>query len=705
MQNTTKRLYPNIEMLLNAFVKIEHNNQPILPTHTPIPMQPVEMDLQEGCYFNSVYSLYTVDEKAYLECESLGLAAHTDLLDISKIGERETPTEFVNFLNSLLEKRIDEFDNLKQYIKDESIKNACPYSCRNSNIYKENANFQYINFVCKFHTDKKSQCKSRFCIKIENKVIRAIQFINKIHNHRIDKLFVGSKVPLLTSEQKANMRKQAQMGLPSPLIRRFNAPDLLPNQLYNTIRNFKNKNFENQIEKLYNFSQTLKKDYDVIWKNNTNNIFQSLLIINSFIKNCPYSQDIVMIDDTECTNNFQYPFVPFYVFDEHNKMQMLAVGIITSKEERSFCDIFRSLKLAVENVRVFIIDRLPSQISALNKVYPSSFLAYCRLHISRNIKSKMGRNSEVNMLFWKFVKKEITEEKFKNDLQNIINQTNSKHLTKLLSDIDHYNPYILKNLRVRGHYTTNAIEGSFGNLKKWTDHKILPLHEILKLFIGQAEILLKNHLNCNIVQLDSRTYKGRMLGLYAVEKIQKRIKKCKELIVQSLNTDPIISQNAVCKLKNCNCKHGDLPCIHQLYHRIINNSLSLINEEEIPDIYFLQNYDKPDPKINSTLIVENEQEENWEYNVTLDKLRYWADVAQRSEQAREHLRKFFAEGEKLKRTIDPNAKHVLKIPGAQPTVPSATVEKYTFKKKRTPCCSICHKKGHYSSTCPLKNHN
>ena len=256
MQSAKQQIYPNVEILLNAFVNIEHDpNQSFLPTRTPIPIQtPVEMDIKDGFYFDYSNSLYTVDEKVYLECESLGLAVHSDLLDIGKLEERETPTEFLIFLNSLQGKRLDEFDNLIQYIKNESIKNVCPYSCKNSNIYKENTNFQYINFVCKFHTDKKSKCKSSFCIKLENKIIKEINFFNKIHNHRIDKLFVGSKVPLLTSEQKENMRKQAQMGLPSPLIRRFNAPDLLPNQLYNAIRNYKNKNFENQIEKLYNYS-------------------------------------------------------------------------------------------------------------------------------------------------------------------------------------------------------------------------------------------------------------------------------------------------------------------------------------------------------------------------------------------------------------------------------------------------------------------
>ena len=415
-------------------------------------------------------------------------------------------------------------------------------------------------------------------------------------------------------------------------------------QLYNAIRKYKNKQFENQIQKLYDYSQTLKNQFDIIWKNDENNKFESLLIVNSTIKICSYSRDIVMIDDTECTNNFNYPFIPFYCFDENNKMEMLAVGILTSKEQKSFCNILESLKLIIDNIRIFIIDRLSSQIAALNKVYPFSFLVYCRVHISRNIENKMGRGNKVINLFWKFINKELTTEEYTNKLQIIINETNSKHLIKLLADIDHYSPYILEKLRLRKHYTTNAIEGSFGNLKKWTDHKILPLHEILKLFVSQGNILMKNHFNCKTNNLDRSIYQGRTLGQYAIQKINRRINKCKELMIQTLNTDTLISEKAKLKLNNCKCNDdiSDIPCIHCLYPRIINNSPVLILEEEIPNIYFLQNYDKSDPKINTKITIrKKEKDENWDYNSILDRFCYWADAAQRSEPVREHIRKFF----------------------------------------------------------------
>ena len=651
-------------------------------------------------YFN-----LSLNEKIKCELESIGIS-----IPYSRNLDKEqnpTPEDFIKFLNSLRGKNLRDFNNLKQLISDESIKNTCPYSCIHSNINKKNANFSYIKFVCRFHTKKLGECPACFKINFENQVISSIDFIESNHNHKLDKLFIGSKFSLLTSNEIQEIRKEASMGMPSSLIRRFNANDILPNQLYDIIRNSKNKSFENPIQKLYDYTQTLKNDYDIIWKDDENNKFQSLLIVNSIIKNYPYSKDIVMIDDTACTNNFNYFFIPFLVFDENNKLQMLAIGIIINKEEKSFCDILQSLKLTIDHIRVFILDRLQSQISAIKKIYPGSYLVYCYLHISRNIKEKMGRNSGILNLFWKFINKKISEEEYKNELKNEIQRTGSKHLQNLLDDIDHYSPYQLKHLRIRKHSTTNAIEGGFGNIKKWTDHKLLPLDEVLSLFINESRLLMKNHINLKYNQLDSKIYNGRKLGIYAINKIQKRVQKSKDLIVALSNSNKEISANARMKLEFCNCPKNDLPCIHIIYKRLLNasNSESIINEEEIPLIYFFNDLIKSEPDLNQRIIVKNDSEENWDYSTTLERFKFWADAAQRSEPVRDLLREFFKQGDKLKKTLDPMAKDVLLIPGAQPTVPSANVCKHLFKRKRSPCCSNCHKKGHYASTCPFNQNN
>ena len=226
-------------------------------------------------------------------------------------------------------------DELKTQIKDESIKNICPYSCIDSNFNKHDRNIYYMKFFCKFHTQRLGNCKSSFIIRIKDNVVLTVVFLCHYHNHKINNYLIGSKVPLLTSQQKEKIQNDAKIGMPTSLIRRFHAPNITSNQMYNIIRNHKNMRFENEFQQLCDYAQSLKSEYDIIWKNDSENKFQSLLMINARIKDLSYSRDIVVIDDTECTNRFCYPFLPFYVFDEHNKVQMLAISIITNKEK--FC--------------------------------------------------------------------------------------------------------------------------------------------------------------------------------------------------------------------------------------------------------------------------------------------------------------------------------------------------------------------------------
>ena len=381
-------------------------------------------------YFNS-----SITEKLQREYESLGLV-------VSKNPENKeqlisTPSGFIDFLYGLQGTTIVSISELKTRIKDESIKYICPYSCIDSNFNKNDRNIYYMKFVCKFHTQRLGNCKSSFLLRIKDNVIITFTFLCHYHNHKINNYSIGSKVPLLTSQQIEKMQNDAEIGMPTSLIRRFHAPDITSNQMYNIIRKHKNMRFENEIQHLYQYTQSLKNKYDIIWKNDSENKFKSLLMINARIRDRPYSRNIVVIDDTECTNRFNYPLLPFLVFDEHNKVQMLAISIIINKEKKSFIDILQSLKLAISSIRIFIVDRLKAQVEAIKHVYPESFWVFCHVHIGRNIESKFGRNTFVASLFWNFVRKKISEEEYVNELKKLLCNTDSRHVQNLLDEIDH----------------------------------------------------------------------------------------------------------------------------------------------------------------------------------------------------------------------------------------------------------------------------
>ena len=328
-----------------------------------------------------------------------------------------TPNKFITFLNNLIGQEVTPDIDLKTVIKDQSLIFCCPFSVIDSNINRRDMYIHYIKFVCKLHTKRFCCCKASFTVYIKDNKVSSIKFHERNHNHSLDELYIGSKVALLTSNKRREMRLAASRGLPTSFIRKFYGPDILPNQIYNIIKNQKKSESENEIQKLYEYVKSIKIDYDFIWQEDENNLFYSLLIVNARIRKCAYSNDIVMIDDTVCTNQFGYPFINFIVFDENNMVQNLAVAIITSKEENNFVNIFQNLKEIIPEIRVFVIDRLRSQINALQKVYPQAYLVYCRIHIYRNIKNKMGSNKEILNLFWNFVEMKITENEYINKLK------------------------------------------------------------------------------------------------------------------------------------------------------------------------------------------------------------------------------------------------------------------------------------------------
>ena len=108
----------------------------------------------------------------------------------------------------------------------------------------------------------------------------------------------------------------------------------------------------------------------------------------------------------------------------------------------------------------------------------------------------MGRNSKILEAFMLFIHEKINREDYINMLKENIKNSNKfkKHIQKLIEDLDYYDPNILNSFFMRGHFTTNSIEGLFGNIKTSTNHNILPLHEIIKIFINQANQLMKNNL-------------------------------------------------------------------------------------------------------------------------------------------------------------------------------------------------------------------
>lgn len=655
----------------------------------------------ENNILNNNYKNLDFNSKLYLELKSIGL--------IDKYNQ--TPVDFIVFLNSLIGKNQFDFgDNFSKFITQESIKFGMPYSCIDSKLNRNGYQKSYVKFVCKFHTNKRTSCNSKFKIYFENKIIKNIDFIDMHHNHSIERIYIESKVPLITEGEKILLREAAQKGLSTSSLRKLTNLNLLPQQMYNIIRSDKKEYFSNEILNLQNYVNEISNNYDILWKNDSDNKFYNLIVINSRIKKCAYANDIVVLDDTMCTNNFDYPFLVFLVFDENNMVQVLAISIITGKNEQNFIDILLSIKSFIPSIRVFIVDRLKSQKKAINKIYPLSKIIYCRLHIERNIIKNIKINNIKYLLnvYKEFINEQMDKDQYINKLSNIMckNHKSCKHIQALIKDVDHYDPKLLKEYNLKGHTTTNSIEGIFGNIKKQTEQKIMPLHAVLNLFVKQSENLIKNNINFKHSIINEKIYQYQDLGEYAIKILNARYDECIKIILKLNNENISIQREAHDIIDKCNCIKDDFPCIHKMYNRIISisNGEPLINKNEIPKKYYIHSLIHVS---KSKYIVQNidmQSKENWSYNELLDKLIPYISCAQRSEQLKNCFRNFFNEVDKIKIEIDPNAQSVIKTPGAQVTVPSKMVD-IMKKKKRNHCCSKCGKPGHYSRTCHFTTNN
>lgn len=545
--------------VLDSFV-----NQPNIAKDNPIKIgekklnaQPINFEQLKSCkYIYNNYSIATIhdyshlniNQKLNLELQSIGLGCNNYL----------TPNNFINFLKNLIGKNINDIThNMSEYIIQESIKFGIPYTCKDSKLNRDGFQKSYITFFCKFHTKKRTGCQSKFKIIIENKIVKDINFIEIKHNHSLDRIYIESKISLITNEDKKILREAVHKGLSTPSLRKLTNINLLPQQMYNVIRNEKKEYFSNEILNLQNYVKNIQNKFDVFWKFDNDNKFYNLIIINSIIKNCYYANDIVVIDDTMCTNNFDYPFFVFLVFDENNMAQILAISIISGKNEKSFEDILSSLKTFIPTIRIFIMDRLKSQTNAVKKVYPLSKIVYCRIHIERNIikNIKIADSKEILNIFKNFIDEKLDRMEYIKRLSSLIhdNKKSSKHIKKLIDDVDCYDPKILKSYNLKGHFTTNSIEGTFGNIKKQTEHKITPLHAILKAFVNYSENLIKRNINFKHTDINDKIYQYQDLGEYAIKILNERYKRCIEIVLMLNNENMVIQNKAHDIIDKCNC--------------------------------------------------------------------------------------------------------------------------------------------------------
>ena len=220
--------------LLQAFVEVT-SNQIEMPNREIDQKLCHEPDPETAFNYNSM----NVEQRLLVELKGIGIFINDSTANVTP---NITPNKFITFLNNLIGQEVTPDIDLKTVIKDQSLIFCCPFSVIDSNLNRRDMYIHYIKFVCKLHTKRFCCCKASFTVYIKDNKVSSIKFHERNHNHSLDELYIGSKVALLTSNKRREMRLAASRGLPTSLIRKFYGPDILPNQIYNIIRNQKNQN-------------------------------------------------------------------------------------------------------------------------------------------------------------------------------------------------------------------------------------------------------------------------------------------------------------------------------------------------------------------------------------------------------------------------------------------------------------------------------
>lgn len=637
------------------------------------------------------------------------------ILECPHDGIYSTPDQLISKLETIIGENTQNqklfTPNFKTYIKDLTKNYACPYTVLDSNLNKKERNRKYIKFICYFHTKERKSCSASFSIFLLNDIIIDIKFVNE-HNHNFDPIEMGAHADLTQSQMKEQIKSEVANGMSSGYIRRKFNIDLSSDQLYNISRNVRRQAFSEDIRKVYNdlpkWNKECKVYYDTI---KPTNLFAGLTLINRRLIGKIYANDICELDDTLCTNIFGYPIIPIYVYDEHNHMQILAIGVMCGKKEPDFEQFLTHVKEAVGDIRVFISDRLQAQQNGIEKVFQNPSIVFCKLHIRRNIEQNFGkRNNRVLELFDCFMKEEITRSDYLKALQQLLSdeKKHKQHIQNLIEDINHYDPTILDALNCREHNTSNGAEGMFSNLKNWIDHKITSLSDIIDHLYREMSMLMQNNFRnaCSEkFKMDDALYNGCELGLYARRILTNHFVDLIKLIEDSNCKNEDISNLAISKLQNCTCapKHNKIPCIHDLYVKFLNHGESLLGQDDIPPIYWIQklsfNHDKTQPKIN---MIDKVTEINPSYNDLMNIITPLISAATHDPRVMNEFRTFIEKVESLKVSIDPGAEKTLQSPGAPMRYPSSLVDHKKPgrpKTKRRVKCSNCGRPGHNRSSC------
>ena len=387
-----------------------------------------------------------------------------------------TPGDLINCFRKLNKQTINSLEDLVHYIHDVSISLGSPFVS-----VKTGPTRKIQQFACQFHNSN-YQCKAlvSYYYDKETNTIFLEEMCNQ-HTHPISEILPTKSRNTLTYLQRSRIQIATQEGFKATTIKRKENLVCSKDVLYASRRRILKELREDEIKILL----AIMCDYNN-WTNgifiDETNKFVCCFSLHNHMLNCPYARDIVIIDDTSCTNFYGKPLITMIVEDENGKNQVLSFGIMEDRCKNSFRIYFSNVKKLIGDIEVFVTDRNFTQIDAVCELWPNAIIIYCTRHIGKNIKDKVSK--EMYEEFQKMLHNKKTEEELLKDFRDYIvahqDTQASNVLQGLLDSTEHWLSSITSKYMHRGNSTSNRVEGFFGSFKNFTDHDILSLGELVK---------------------------------------------------------------------------------------------------------------------------------------------------------------------------------------------------------------------------------
>lgn len=186
-----------------------------------------------------------------------------------------------------------------------------------------------------------------------------------------------------------------------------------------------------------------------------------------------YAHDIIITDDTMCSNHFDLPVSVILVIDPHYNTQLVGFGFLPGKCTNDFEFFFAKFKEVIqENILLFIFDHSLAQLHGILNTFLSSNYVFCRKHISRNLEDNFGKGSEILSKYYEMMNERLHEEDFLIFIDAKIKYLEGeglpdpKALKDLLNEKEHWLPSQDNRKLHRNNLTTNREEGFFGIFKR-----------------------------------------------------------------------------------------------------------------------------------------------------------------------------------------------------------------------------------------------